>query len=264
MLKPLILTIGPIHLPVFFFFILAAFIIGAFIYWHYAKEFIAEEAIFDFIFTFLFFSLIMGRLSYIVFHPEVFSGNILRMVHTFNFPGFSYKWGLLLGCLISVLLLVKKKIRMFLILDIFSLAISLSMIFGEAGCFFQGCIKSYPIYSKILPKNIQPLSLYEALASLLLFFLLIRVFNRVKAEKDPSNRNKQYQKEGLITIIFLIYQGISLYLLEFLRTDSVYLGKLEINKAWDIIIFILGIVLLILFNRRKILEKIKNKSNKLF
>ena len=56
---------------------------------------------------------------------------------------------------------------------------------------------------------------------------------------------KYIKRKGTITSIYLIFYGIGRFMIESLRSDSLYIGMFRISQIVSIVIIILGIILLI-------------------
>lgn len=84
--------------------------------------------------------------------------------------------------------------------------------------------------------EVHPTFLYESIATLTLFIVLMNIKNR--------------KFSGQITYIYFIWYGIARMLIEGLRTDSLMLGPIRISQAVSLGILIIGIVLYIK-NRKK-------------
>lgn len=84
--------------------------------------------------------------------------------------------------------------------------------------------------------EVHPTFLYESIATLTLFIVLMNIKNRKFA--------------GQITYIYFIWYGVERMLIEGLRTDSLMLGSIRISQVVSLGILIIGIVLYIK-NRKK-------------
>ena len=77
----------------------------------------------------------------------------------------------------------------------------------------------------------QPTFLYESIWCIIGFIILMII-------------RKYTKKKGTITSIYLIFYGIGRFLIESLRSDSLYIGMFRISQIVSIIMIILGLILL--------------------
>ena len=85
-----------------------------------------------------------------------------------------------------------------------------------------------------------PTFLYESIWCLFGFVFLLII------------RKVMKRKKGLVTYSYFIWYGIGRFLIEGLRTDSLYLGSLRISQVVSIIIILIGFIGII----KEILKKV--------
>ena len=188
-------------------------------------------------------SIIGARIYYVIFEYRQFSGdNFFTPIKIFNIylniPSFLAIWeggiaihGALLGGFLSIYLFCKsKKIPLKIFLDLLMPSVILGQAIGRWGNFFNNEAFGIPTnlpWKVFIPLSNRPIIfsnsqffhptfLYESLWNLLIFILLIYVFN--KQNKDNSIL------PGLITCIYLITYSFGRFWIEGLRIDSLCLG----------------------------------------
>jgi len=188
-------------------------------------------------------SIIGARIYYVIFEYRQFSGdNFFTPIKIFNIylniPSFLAIWeggiaihGALLGGFLSIYLFCKsKKIPLKIFLDLLMPSVILGQAIGRWGNFFNNEAFGIPTnlpWKVFIPLTNRPIIfsnsqffhptfLYESLWNLLIFILLIYVFN--KQNKDHSIL------PGLITCIYLITYSFGRFWIEGLRIDSLCLG----------------------------------------
>ena len=188
-------------------------------------------------------SIIGARIYYVIFEYRQFSGdNFFTPIKIFNIylniPSSLAIWeggiaihGALLGGFLSIYLFCKsKKIPLKIFLDLLMPSVILGQAIGRWGNFFNNEAFGIPTnlpWKVFIPLSNRPIIfanyqffhptfLYESLWNLLIFILLIYVFN--KQNKDNSIL------PGLITCIYLITYSFGRYWIEGLRIDSLCLG----------------------------------------
>ena len=188
-------------------------------------------------------SIIGARIYYVIFEYRQFSGdNFFTPIKIFNIylniPSFLAIWeggiaihGALLGGFLSIYLFCKsKKIPLKIFLDLLMPSVILGQAIGRWGNFFNNEAFGIPTnlpWKVFIPLSNRPIIfsnsqffhptfLYESLWNLLIFILLIYVFN--KQNKDNSIL------PGLITCLYLITYSFGRFWIEGLRIDSLCLG----------------------------------------
>ena len=188
-------------------------------------------------------SIIGARIYYVIFEYRQFSGdNFFTPIKIFNIylniPSSLAIWeggiaihGALLGGFLSIYLFCKsKKIPLKIFLDLLMPSVILGQSIGRWGNFFNN--EAFGIPTNLPWKLFIPLSnrpdifansqyfhptfLYESLWNLIIFTILICIFN--KQNKDNSIL------PGLITCLYLIIYSFGRYWIEGLRIDSLCLG----------------------------------------
>ena len=188
-------------------------------------------------------SIIGARVYYVIFEYQQFSGDkfftTIKILNIYlNIPSFLAIWeggiaihGALLGGFLSIYLFCKsKKIPLKIFLDILMPSVILGQSIGRWGNFFNN--EAFGIPTNLPWKLFIPLSnrpnifansqyfhptfLYESLWNLIIFTILIYIFN--KQSKDNSIT------PGLITSLYLVTYSFGRFWIEGLRIDSLCLG----------------------------------------
>jgi len=188
-------------------------------------------------------SIIGARIYYVIFEYRQFSGdNFFTPIKIFNMylniPSSLAIWeggiaihGALLGGFLSIYLFCKsKKIPLKIFLDLLMPSVILGQAIGRWGNFFNNEAFGIPTnlpWKVFIPLSNRPIIfanyqffhptfLYESLWNLLIFILLLYIFN--KQNKDNSIL------PGLITCLYLITYSFGRFWIEGLRIDSLCLG----------------------------------------
>ena len=188
-------------------------------------------------------SIIGARVYYVIFEYQQFSGDkfftTIKILNIYlNIPSFLAIWeggiaihGALLGGFLSIYLFCKsKKIPLKIFLDLLMPSVILGQAIGRWGNFFNNEAFGIPTnlpWKVFIPLSNRPIIfanyqffhptfLYESLWNLLIFILLLYIFN--KQNKDNSIL------PGLITCLYLITYSFGRFWIEGLRIDSLCLG----------------------------------------
>ena len=188
-------------------------------------------------------SIIGARVYYVIFEYQQFSGDkfftTIKILNIYlNIPSFLAIWeggiaihGALLGGFLSIYLFCKsKKIPLKVFLDLLMPSVILGQSIGRWGNFFNNEAFGIPTnlpWKLFIPlcnrPNIfansqffHPTFLYESLWNLIIFTILIYIFN--KQSKNNSIT------PGLITSLYLVTYSFGRFWIEGLRIDSLCLG----------------------------------------
>jgi phosphatidylglycerol---prolipoprotein diacylglyceryl transferase len=223
---------------------------------------ISKDSVANLLFYTVIFSLIGGRIVYVLSFIPYFIKHPLEIIYIWQ-GGISF-YGVLIAGLLTFFFFSKKifkekesKQSFFVLLDIGVISLALAQVIGRWGNYFNQelfgkpceyffCIPIEYIYRPLEFLNFthfHPVFLYESILMLILFFTLLYMF-----------RNKYVV--GYISSIYLVFHSIIRFLLEFLRLDiqPEFLG-LRLFQYLAIVELIIGIVLLILVKNGKIKEE---------
>lgn len=175
---PVLLTIGPLPISSFGFFLALGFFAAAYVLWRLSKTYdVNEEKMLDILILTFFGAIIGARAYYIIFHWSMVT-DISRMVLINRYPGLSF-WGGLIGALVTFNLLARRiKNNFWQILDFGAVAAMIGLAFGDTGCFLSGCaygsVSNLPIATPVvgLIGKRFPVSAIEGLVFLLAFLYL--------------------------------------------------------------------------------------------
>lgn len=235
-MSPILFSIGKFNVYAFGFFLAVSFIFSTFVIWKYAKEEFKEEEYLDaYLYTAL-IGLISARLVYIFLHFQEFGINILRYIVVRETPGLSLVGGLL-GAFFYLWWYTKvKKYNFRHILDLFSVAVAVAMVFikigeqlGGAGfgretAFFLG-IKIIGLTGRH-----HPTELYEAFIYFVLAIILIIFYNKTQ---------KKQLQENFVACIFALVVSLTIFVLEFLKVYTVYWYNLSGRQIAALIVFVI-------------------------
>ena len=239
-----LLNIGPIYIRWYGFLISLALFFGLYLSKNLAKSRgINPEYINKLLPSLVLSSIVGARIYYVIFEYRLFSGNnFFTSIYFLNLkiklPSFLAIWeggiaihGALIGGFISLLIFCKSnKLHFKTILDLIIPSLILGQSIGRWGNFFNNEAFGLPTNSPwklFIPIQNRPMEfanyeffhptfLYESLWNLIIFFILIYIFN--KQTKINS------VKPGLISCIYLITYSFGRFWIEGLRTDPLCLG----------------------------------------
>lgn len=242
-MRPILLSLGPIHISSLGFFLFLAFLVGTFVIWKKAKEKLySEETVFDSIFLVTFSGLLGARLFYILFNWEDFGFNLLKWFLINGYAGLYFYGGLLTGIFTLYRYYKNKEISFFEMFDYFALAFWGAFILGELGVFLDGAevgretALPWAVSFVGLSGLRHPVSFYKALTLFLIFLVYWFILRKkISFAKLPG---------GVLALLFLLFFALQNFLLDFLKSFSVYYWGLGLDQ-WVSggVVVIAGIVL---------------------
>lgn len=213
----------------------------------------------EFISNLIFYSILIGilgaRLYYVIFNISYYASNPIEILDIRN-GGLAIHGGLIAGTIFIYFYTKKHNINFIRILDIIVPSLLIAQGIGRWGNFFNqeaygsmttlNTLKQIGIPNFIIKgMNINgnyyfPTFYFESGWCILGFILLLII------------RRKKELKLGKLTGLYLIWYGVGRFFIESLRTDSLMLFSLKMAQLVSILGVIIGIVLIVISNKKKI------------
>ena len=216
---------------------------------------LGKKYIDDLLFYLVIFGILGARLYYVIFNFSYYKSDLLSIFKIWE--GGIAIYGAVIAGIITIYYYSKKKKKDFLLtLDTIAPGLILAQSIGRWGNFFN-----HEAYGKVvslsrlhdlhIPNSViremyingayhHPTFLYESLWCLIGFIILLII------------RNKTKDKYKIVTYSYFIYYGIGRFLIEGLRTDSLYLFNFRVSKIVSIILIIIGIIGIVKERNKKV------------
>ena len=241
-----LVTIGPITIYWYSFLVLTAVLIGYEIVLKYCKKInYHENDITDMALFLVIWSIIGARLYYVIFNFDIFKNDLIGILQIYR-GGLAIYGAIIGGTLYTLYYCIKKKMSFIKVLDIFSLSLLLGQAIGRWGNFFNseayGGNTTYEALKNLhIPEFIikgmeidgiyrQPTFLYESLWCIIGVCILYII------------RKKRSNQTGKQISFYLCWYGVGRFVIEGLRSDSLYLGQFRISQIVSLILIIIGII----------------------
>ena len=254
----ILFSLGPITIYWYSVTMLLAVLTGIYLSLKESKKQGMYSFVSDLITYVIIFGIIGARLYYVVFNFDTYKYDLLSIFKIWE--GGIAIYGAIIGGFIAIIYLARKRNQSIVkTTDIIAPGLILAQAIGRWGNFFNseahGGVVTYDFLKSLhLPNFIiegmhingvyyHPTFLYESIWCILGFIILIVIRKLTK------------RKQGIVTCSYFIWYGLGRFIIEGLRTDSLYLGKFRISQIVSIVIIIIGIIGMILSN-------IKEKSEK--
>lgn len=242
--EPVVVTIGSFGIHWYSIIIAIAIISGLLLALKLAKKReISENHIYNLLLIGFIFGLIGGRIGHIIGEWDFYSANISDIFKIWN-GGIAIQ-GILISGLISAHVYSKiKKISFWRLTDIVVVVLPLMQAIGRWGNYFNqelfglptGLSFGIPInlinrpFEYINNEYFHPVFLYESSLMLILFFVLLILFNKNKL------------KLGRLTLIYFISFSLIRFSIDFIKIDLQTIGPLLTSQWVSILIFVTAMV----------------------
>ena len=276
-MNPEIFSIGSLSIRWYSVLILIGILVAFGLAIKESKKFnLPEDFIFDMGFWVVIFGIIGARLYYVIFDFSFYKDNLLDIFKVWN-GGLAIHGGILAGLITLIVYCKIKKVNVFRTMDIVAPSLLIAQAIGRWGNFFNseahGPITTLETLEKLhIPHLIingmkidgiyyHPTFLYESLWCLLGFIIILLVRKYYK-----------YLKNGQLSCIYFMWYSVGRLFIEYLRTDSLMLGRFKVAQLVSIILFLFGLIYFIylcfntikkgLYYDKKILISNKDKIKK--
>ena len=240
------LDLGIIKIYWYSLMLFIAFLIGGMLALRESRKWkISEDFMINLFFYTIPISLIGARIYYVLFNFDYYQTSPLSIIKVWE-GGLAIHGGIIAGLLFIIYYTRKYKINTFRITDILVVSLILGQAIGRWGNFFNGeahgqattlaALQNLHIPQFIVDgMNIggiyyHPTFFYESILCFIGFIFLLIM------------RNNRYIKIGQITSLYLIWYGITRFIIEAFRTDSLMFYNIKAAQLVSIVMVIIGII----------------------
>ena len=247
-------SIGPITIYWYSFLIMLSVLIGYYFSSREAeKNGLSKKFVSDLVFYLVIIAILGARTYYVIFNFGVFKNNLIDIIKIWE--GGLAIYGAVISSIIFIIYYSKKKEKNpLLVIDTLTPYLILGQAIGRWGNFFNkeahGSITTLGHLQKLhLPNFIIkgmyidglyyiPTFLYESIWCVIGFILLLILRKKTK-----------YRHHGMLLFTYFIWYGIGRFLIEGLRTDSLYFLSFRVSQIVSIVLILVGIIGLIKINK---------------
>lgn len=244
-LDPVIFSIGPLAIRWYSLVYIIGFII-AFYVLQFAIEKkkikLTKKELDDFIFYFMIFSILGGRLGYVLFYN--LSYYITKPLQIFAVwqGGMSFHGGLIGAILYAIYFTKKHKVTFYQLADLLVVPFAGVLVLGRIANFINGELFGHVTTPEKTPWCVihdgeckHPSQIYEAIKNLITFIVLLVMHFKLKL------------KEGILFWSFVLMYGLGRFITDFWRaadpTDPIY-GGLLIGQYLSLVMVVSAVVFL--------------------
>jgi len=180
----------------------------------------------------VFIGVLGARLYYVAFEWDYYSKHLNEILAIRN-GGLAIYGGIIAGALTVFVFCKIKNIKFLSLADCVAPGLALAQSIGRWGNFINGEAHGGPtnVPWAILVdgERVHPTFFYESSVNFLLFVFLYFFLS------------KKQKFEGQLIAIYMIVYGIARFIIEGMRTDSLYIGSFRVSQIVSIILLIIGI-----------------------
>lgn len=224
-MHPILFKIGSFELASYGLMTAIGYGVASFyLYRRLAKINLDKETFWNLIFIIFMGALIGGKLMFIIVSwPQLgatLAEKLATVIHDIRY-GFVFFGGLIVSVISVVYYMKKKKLPLLQTSDFLIVGLPLGHALGRIGCFLAGCCHGRPTdmpwgvaftdpHSLVAPEllgiHIHPTQLYESACNFLLFFILVKLYNRP-------------HKHGTVLLAYIACYSLVRFGIEFFRGD---------------------------------------------
>ena len=215
------------------------------------KRGLEKDTMLDLLLRALPVAFIFARLYYVIFRWDYYSAHPSEIIAIWD-GGIAIYGGLIGAFLVTYFFCKKRGIKIIKILDIVAPSLLLGQALGRWGNFFnheaygEAVSRSY-LENRFIPSFIienmyidgsyrQPTFLYESVWCFIALIIVLAI------------RYKLHQSEVFCS--YIILYGVERFIVEGMRTDSLYLGALRISQVVSLVFVLGSLIYLIMLNTK--------------
>ena len=210
-----------------------------------------QDTMLDLLLIALPIAFIFARAYYVIFRWEYYAGDFSSMIAIWD-GGIAIYGGLIGGFIVLYFFARRRGIKIIKLLDIIAPSLLVGQMLGRWGNFFNheaygDIVTKQYLENRFIPNFIienmyidgayrQPTFLYESLWCLIALVILLLL------------RNKLAQSE--VFAAYLILYGVERFIVEGMRTDSLYIGSLRVSQVLSLVFVVGSLIYLIVLNTK--------------
>ena len=251
---PVLISIGPLAISSFGFFLALAFLYGSFLVWRLARAWdLPEEKVLDLILLTFFGGLIGARLFFVSLNLDFFSQNLLAILLITKYPGLNF-WGGLLGGWLTLFYLARRlNLSFWQVADLAAIGFLGGLILGDIGCFLGGCgvgVASNAFFATPVVGVVGKRFPIQILEAIMVAIILAKLWKSAI----------KFHFQGKIAGLALISLGLVKLILEFLRMSPRGFPSFG-GQVLSLVTVVLGLFIFYSLSRRNIWEDITSLTD---
>ena len=251
MINPVAIRLGPFSIRWYAICIVSGMLLAVYLAMKEApRKNIKSDDILDFILMAFPLSIVGARIYYVIFEWAYYSKHPVEIIAIWN-GGIAIYGGLITGAILLVIFSYRRLIYPIDFLDIAAPGVMIAQAIGRWGNFinqeaYGRAVKNLNYVPNFIKNQMYidgayrvPTFLYESLWNFLGFVIIMSIRHRPRT-----------LKQGEVACFYLVWYGCGRFIIEGMRTDSLYLAGLRVSQWLSVILVIIGIVMII-YRRRE-------------
>lgn len=189
--------------------------------------------------------VIGARLYYVAFEWDYYSKH-LNEIFAIRNGGLAIYGGIIAGALTVYVFCKIKNIKFATLADCVAPGLALAQSIGRWGNFFNGEAHGGPTdvpWAIVVDGvKVHPTFFYESFVNFLLFIFLYFFLS------------KKQKFEGQLFAVYMMVYGAARFIIEGMRTDSLYIGSFRVSQIVSILLLIFGALIYYFGNKRKFID----------
>lgn len=252
MINPIAVQLGPFAIRWYAICIVSGLILAVYLAMKEApRKKIDPDSVIDFILIAFPLAIIGARAYYVAFEWSYYAKHLDEIIAIWN-GGIAIYGGLITGAIVLLVFSYNHLIKPLDFLDIAAPGVIIAQAMGRWGNFinqeaYGKAVKSLNYLPDFIRKQMYidgayrvPTFLYESSWNLLGFILIMSLRHR-----------KNFLKQGEVIFFYLIWYGCGRFVIEDMRTDSLYFMGLRVSQWVSVVLVIVGLVMAIYRRRQK-------------
>lgn len=252
MINPIAVQLGPFAIRWYAICIVSGLILAVYLAMKEApRKKIDPDSVIDFILIAFPLAIIGARAYYVAFEWSYYAKHLDEIIAIWN-GGIAIYGGLIMGAIVLLVFSYNHLIKPLDFLDIAAPGVIIAQAMGRWGNFinqeaYGKAVKSLNYLPDFIRKQMYidgayrvPTFLYESSWNLLGFILIMSLRHR-----------KNFLKQGEVIFFYLIWYGCGRFVIEDMRTDSLYFMGLRVSQWVSVVLVIVGLVMTIYRRRQK-------------
>lgn len=234
-MMPVLFTVGPIVVYTAHIFYVLAFLVYSFVFWRLLRDRgILEERIFDLTFYPVVIGIVVARLGYVLLFPQLFEASLLLIGAFWVQSGMWVMAGVVGFILAQYIYCQRVRLTFSEVYDASIVALLYALLVTQIGIFLgghgQGAATSFWTGLQYTGSDIyrHPVELYT------LGFLGVLLGVRLLLKQRKIGKN---QPSGITGAVLALVVTMVFFILEFIKTSSVYLFDVSIDQWVLVVIF---------------------------
>ena len=228
--------LGSLTIYTYGFFVMISILAAALIiYLLCQKSKLNKAVIFDLVIYTLLLGVIGARIAYFILYPDQFQ-SLLEIFKIWQ--GGLVSWGgFIFGVVAAIVVLKIYHENVLKWLDILAISSLLGLAIGRFGSFLSGELAGLPYSGPLSIAGFYPVTLYESMFLLILFFVCLVFYLKFKSQSTP----------GIFILGIFATYSLGRFLIDFFRQEGDLLLGISFGQLFSFVILLISVTIFIVY-----------------